>query len=189
MWTRLGSPPLPPRVLPPQPPRRSTSTRPLLPRVIIRSLQADANTDYKDRPDEKWDTTFALSYVMTMAVPNATETKYLSSTIMLLPLRRWFLHCLCSYVTLELPSAARLSPCIFIITTVYIPSPSHAAAAAATIATASLPPSPPYLRMHLYRSSVVCIIKIWFSHSWNVEWIFNTAARNKTDKSASTFAV
>lgn len=65
-----------------------------LPRVIIRSLQADANTDYKDRPDEKWDTAFALSYVMTMAVPNATEAKYLSSTIMPVPQRapRFVVH-------------------------------------------------------------------------------------------------
>lgn len=171
MWTSLASPV--PVTLPPL-------FSILLPRVIIRSLQADANTDYKDRPDEKWDTAFALSYVMTMAVPNATETKYLSSTIMLLlclcvPPRLylafcrftcWFLH--------HLPST--FQSCIFIITTVYIPLPSHAPASATITDTATVPP--PHLTTYVCTCTpFVCIIKIWFPHSWNVEWIFNTATR------------
>lgn len=34
-------------------PRHCGTAMPLFPRVIIRSVQADANRDYKDRPDEK----------------------------------------------------------------------------------------------------------------------------------------
>lgn len=83
---------------------------------------------------------FALSYVMTMAVPNATEAKYLSSTIMPLP-----------------RTAHHASSFLFIITTVYIPLPSHTS------------------RARIYATSYVCScistklrannIKMWFAFS------------------------